>query len=160
VRVKAVPSSLVDRLMMISIHPSHAEAIVSGEKTTEFRRSRPVVEIGQPILIYATSPTAAVIARCVVHGIDQGALADIWSRHRAQGGITRPEFDAYYQGRSTAFAIRLADVVALPAVVKLGDLRRAGNFHPPQTWHFLDRARALNLFSGHPSGPEIVGLFG
>jgi len=147
-----------DRLMLLSIHPSFVAKILDGSKTVELRRTRPAVDDGQPVVIYATAPSAAVVASCSVAEIRTGTPAEIWPMVSALVGVSRAEYDQYFAGSQTAVAIYLNDVQALADQVTLTHLRSTGHFHPPQTWHFLDRARLLQLVGRHPAGASLSDL--
>src|SRR6185312_8084882 len=99
--------------MLISIHPRHAKAIIDGTKTVELRRARPLVRLDEPVLIYATAPTSAILATCRIGSIEAAPPAEIWNRHHRRVGITRSEFDRYFAGRSEAVALSIEDVAAL-----------------------------------------------
>jgi len=156
--VTAESSTGSERLMMLSIHPRHVAKILDGSKKVELRRTRPVVEVGQPVVIYATVPSAAVVASCTVAEIRTGTPAEIWSMVSALVGVSRAEYNQYFAGSQTAVAIYLEDVEALADQVTLTHLRSTGPFHPPQTWHFLDRARLHQLLGRHPAAPSLSRL--
>ena len=49
------------RTLLLCLRPRFAEAILSGAKTVELRR-RPInTQPGTPILLYASSPTMAIV---------------------------------------------------------------------------------------------------
>jgi predicted transcriptional regulator len=122
-----------DRVMMMSVHPRHVAKILDGTKTVELRRARPTVPSGQPVAIYATVPSAALVATCRITKVEAGPPSEIWSSVRRLVGITRAEYDNYFEGASLAVALHLDDVVELEKEVTLSHLRGQGSFHPPQT---------------------------
>ena len=156
--IENIRTSSSVRLMMISIHPRYVAAILAGEKTVELRRLRPSVTTRQPVVIYATTPTAAIVATCCVSTVETGPPDEVWRRHHARTAITRTEFDRYFAGAHDAVALILEEVTPMVEVVTLGDLRRSGSFQPPRTWHFLDETRIESLFKGHPSEHKVKRL--
>ena len=50
--------------------PAHVENILSGIKTVELRLPEPAVAPGQPVAIYATTPSAAVVATCRIERVE------------------------------------------------------------------------------------------
>ncbi len=152
------PQTTPDRVMMLSIHPHHVEKILDGSKTVELRRTRPAVRPGQPVAIYATMPSAALVATCRISAVETGSPSEIWSSVAHAAAVTRPEFDAYYQDADTAIALHLDDVTPLLDKVTLPHLRAGGGFHPPQTWHFLDLPRLRQLVGHHPSSHILTGM--
>lgn len=145
--------------MMLSIHPRYVAKILDGSKTVELRRTRPAVEVGQPVVIYATAPSAAVVATCCIADIRVGTTAEIWPVVSDLAGVTRIEYDRYFRDSQTAVAIYLGAVQSLVDQVTLSHLRSEGPFHPPQTWQFLDRARLQQLVGRHPAALSLSSLF-
>jgi len=141
-----------DRLMLISIRPRHVDRILDGSKTIELRRTRPLVVPGQQMLIYATTPTAAIVARCRLRAVETSVPLEVWLRHHARLGVSRAEFDAYYSDAKSAVALHLEHVEPLLQPVTLGALRARRRFQPPQTWHFLAR-EAAELMLGQANRP-------
>ena len=132
--------------MLLSIRPRHVARILNGSKTVELRKARPGIFPGQPVLIYSTSPEAAVVAMCRVSRVESAAPTKLWSRVGRRSGIVRSEFDNYFAGSKIAVALHLTEVEALESPVPLAELRLRGPFHPPQTWNFLDKERVIALF--------------
>ncbi len=152
-------SGSADRVMMLSIHPRHVQKILEGTKSVELRRTRPLVTPGQPVAIYATLPSGALVATCRIGEVHAGNPATLWRLVGGDTGVTRAEFDAYFEGADSAVALRLDTVTALVGEISLAQLRAQGrSFHPPQTWHFLDRQRLIQLVGKHPSSSALTGL--
>ena len=86
------------RLMVMSIHTRHVNNIILGDKTVELRKTRPVVAAGQPVALYATSPTQAVVAICLIDRIEVGHPQVLRDDLLERAAITSDEYDAYYAG--------------------------------------------------------------
>jgi len=152
-------SDSANRVMVLSIHPRHVEKILQGTKSVELRRTRPLVSPGQPVAIYATLPSGALVATCRISEVQAGSPASIWGAVGAVTGLTRAEFDSYFEGADTAVALHLEAVAALAGEITLDDLRaHEHGFHPPQTWHFFDRQRLVQLIGKHPSSSALTSL--
>jgi predicted transcriptional regulator len=145
--------------MLVSIHPRFADQIMVGNKTVELRKSRPSAVAGQPVAVYSTSPRAAIVALCRVVEIDSGLPSEIWDRVGDRAGVTRQDFDRYFDGCRRAFAIHLGDVERLEVPISLDHLRAGSSFHPPQTWHYLNTTRVRELTGTHPSGRQLRRTF-
>lgn len=139
------------RTMLISIRPEHVASILAGDKTIELRRRRPSVQPGDNVLIYTTTPVAALTVRCRVRAVESLAPATLWARYSDQVGISLDRFDDYFAGSDSATALHLCDVQALDRTVTLAELRQSGPFQPPQTWHFLEPARVEFLLGTSPT---------
>ncbi len=149
----------VGRLMLLSIRPEHVDNILTGAKTVELRRVRPQVETGQPVAVYATTPVAAIVATCRVHRVDYANPETIKQSLLHRTGVSSEFFDSYFEGSSHAAAIHMTAVRPLEHVVTLSHLRRRQrSYNPPQTWHFLDRAKLRDLIGHHISHRELSTL--
>lgn len=153
-----VSSDLHARIMMLSVHPRHIVNILNGSKTVELRRTRPLIGAGQPVAIYATSPSAALVATCHIRDVEVGAPESIWQSVQSCSQVTRSEFDDYYSGTDVAVALHLEGISQLVKAVPLSHLRSQSRFHPPQTWHFLDLHQLTQLVGRHPSSRALTGL--
>lgn len=145
--------------MVLSIRPRHVSDILEGTKTVELRRTRPRIELGQPVAIYGTSPVSAVVATCRITRVESGPPGGLKARVMPRAALSSAEFDEYFDGARCAVAIHLADVAPLERAVTLADLRlRRTGYHPPQSWHFFDRSQLCDLIGGHVSHSRLLTL--
>lgn len=132
---------------LISIHPRHAEAILSGTKTVECRKSGLGLSAGDLLFVYSTAPAMAVGGVAEVAAVRSGAPEEMWEAFGGRTGVSREEFMAYYAGAAKAFVVELAGVRRLESPVGLARIRAAQpGFAPPQTARRLSGA-ALALLS-------------
>ena len=130
------------RIALMSIHPEYAEALLNGTKTVELRKSQFAGDISH-IVIYATSPIKQVLGWVKATRIERGSPSKIWETHKAQAGIRRSAYRAYFRGRSRATAIhvdspeRLANPLPLSAIEE--------GLIAPQSWRYLSTAAARNV---------------
>src|SRR5512136_2806234 len=103
---------MCDPILLLSIHPRYVDAILSGTKRVEHRRQRPRLASGQA-LIYATSPRKALVANFRVASVVRAPLAELWRSVRDVAGVSRGEFDAYFEGLKEGVGIWITDVVEL-----------------------------------------------
>jgi len=140
------PESPPDRLLFLSVKPIYAEAILSGAKTIELRRSRPRITVPTEALIYASSPTMALVGECVVEDITEWQMANLWKSLGPQTGVDRFMFDTYFEGAEHAVALHLTKVRRLTNAVSLEDIRdRVEGFEPPQSFRYVSRAKSEAL---------------
>jgi len=72
--------------------------------------------------------------------------AQIWKEHGSETGVSRSEYNDYFEGLTEAVAIRLVDIRRLDKPRPLQDLRdRLSGFQPPQSYRYLDRAQVAAL---------------
>lgn len=131
------------RIVLLSIHPRHAEAILRGEKRVELRRA-PIAANTTHVLLYATSPVRAVIGWFEVLGIDEASMTAIWNKYGSVSGISRSEHRSYFKGATRAFAIRVARPKRLSPVLSLAEL--PGVTRPPQSFQYVDAQSSAWIF--------------
>lgn len=135
--------------MLLSIRPHFAEMLIAGTKTIELRRTRPGIETGSLVVLYASSPACALVATARVTEVHVASADQVWNTFRTEVGIRRSEFESYFSGAQHAVAIRLDEVERLSASHHLSDLRsRVDAFRPPQSFRYLNRLQLAALMPG------------
>lgn len=146
--VKGWPVGSDRAALLMSIKPWFAELVLVGAKTVELRRVRPRVELGMPVLLYASSPQRALVGSGVVGGIGAGSPDEIWALHGDATGVSQARFREYFAGAQRAVAITVQHAQAFEDPLPLRDLRRSlRGVNPPQSFRYLDH-RELDLLNG------------
>jgi predicted transcriptional regulator len=126
------------KVIIMSIAPKWVDLIVNGKKKVELRRRAPSVEYAQcGILIYATAPVSAIVARCEADGIVSGSSEFLWQKIGDISGCSKSEFFEYFENANLSSAIYLSKVSSTP-VLTLQRLRAEFSWHPPVAWHRID----------------------
>jgi predicted transcriptional regulator len=135
--------------ILISLKPKYADHIFEGAKTVELRKRRLKVEPGTRVWIYATAPIAAIRGYANLAYIETASPSQIWRDLGTQTGISKDEFEAYFEACEVAHALVLTDVMEMKKTLSLAGIRRAvNNFHPPQFYCHLNGARkSMRLYS-------------
>lgn len=92
--------------VLLSIHPEHAEAILTGIKSYEFRKVLFRENVSQ-IVMYATSPVCRVVGTFEVEEIYSASPEDVWTKAKEVAGVTQELFGEYFSGRDVAHAIKV-----------------------------------------------------
>lgn len=128
-----------DRMIVLSLRPRFAEAILAGDKTVELRRTEPKIETPTLALLYAASPVRSLIGTCIITSVWSADLGDIWQRHRQEVGLPYREFQQYFKGVDKGTALALIQPQEFSRWVPLQDLRaRREGFRPPQSFAYVD----------------------
>ena len=139
---------------LISLKPKHAAHIFEGEKTVELRKRRPNIKPGTRIWIYATSPTAAIKGYASLVQIQTGSPSLIWKTLGSRTGVSKDEFDLYFEACDVAHALVLTDVMEMKQALPLKRIRELViNFHPPQFFCHLNGTRKTMRLSSRKYGP-------
>ncbi len=127
-------------MLLLSIHPEFAAAILDGTKQVEFRRRSPrQAPAGSKLAIYASSPTCALVATATIDRYIEATPLSLWRQCREFGGISHSEFMSYFEGAEKAVGILLRSVQPLSIQVGLSELRAWWpGFQPPQQFAYLD----------------------
>ena len=134
-------------MLLLSIRPMFAEAILSGSKSVEFRRRIPrKAEPGTEVAIYASSPTCALVGIATISEFAEATPEELWRRYKNVGGITYAAYTDYFSGSERAVGIVLTRVRRLMNQMALADLRSQWpGFHPPQQFAYLSRDRQCQV---------------
>jgi predicted transcriptional regulator len=124
--------------LFLSVRPKYAERILQGIKTVELRRVCPAVSEGDKIVLYISSPTREVKAILIVESIICDRPEKLWREIKDKAGVTRTEFEDYFNGAKSGVAIHIRDVKELSSSISLSVLRKLWpNFMPPQNYRYV-----------------------
>jgi predicted transcriptional regulator len=124
--------------ILLSVQPRFAEKILEGKKKVELRRTRPRVDHGDMVIIYASSPVMAVIGSFAIDRLIMKRPKELWPLVEHKACISHEEFNRYYRGSRAGVAIFLSDARPLNKPLGLEEIREAWpNFHPPQGFRYL-----------------------
>ena len=119
--------------MLLSINPEHVHNILQGTKTYEFRKILCKRKVDK-IVMYATYPVKRVVGEVEVIDVLEMKKEALWKITKKQSGITKEFFDKYYEGRETAIAYKLGEVIEYE---EPHELREIGVNVAPQSYMYL-----------------------
>lgn len=124
--------------IVLSVRPQYAAKIFEGEKTVELRRVRPKkIKKGVLVLVYVSSPVQSLVGAFKVENIIEKSVEELWDLVQDRAGITKKEFDNYFQGVATGVGIFFNELWLLDEPIKIRDLAEQGiNFQPPQGFRY------------------------
>jgi predicted transcriptional regulator len=114
---------------------------LGGEKTVELRRAKLAEDVSH-VVVYSTSPVRQVVGWFEVAGVDRDQPNLLWRRHGGETGVSRREFDAYFEGVDKGTAISVGRVVKLEKPMGLAHL---GSDSAPQSFRYLDKSNAATI---------------
>ncbi len=129
----------MEQILILSIKPQYVEKILNGSKTIELRKSLPKkVSKGSLLLIYVTTPKRCIQAICEIDKIVYSTPNELWEIVKGNAGISKREYNNYYNTNKRASAIFLRNVEPLEIPIGLTEIRNSfPNFSPPQTFKYL-----------------------
>ena len=135
-----------DRMIVLSLKPRFAEAILAGTKTVELRRTMPKIEVPTRALLYATTPVRALLGTCIITSVISAPLSDLWREYGSRANLAYHEFKRYFEGVEVGTALTLDEQRPLSRRVPLQDLRADPiGFRPPQSFAYVDTKTADRL---------------
>ncbi|MBO9997947.1 MAG: ASCH domain-containing protein [Cyanobacteria bacterium SID2] len=130
------------KVLLLSIKPQYVQKILDGQKTIELRKTRPKIQKGDFILVYESSPSKSLIGWFEVQGIICESPKKLWDKVKNKAGVTKEEFDAYYQKSTLGVGICINSIHCIK--MSLEDVRKQWNqFKPPQNFHYLKEEEIL-----------------
>lgn len=94
--------------VLLSIKPEYAERIFDGTKKYEYRRAIFKNKDIQTVVVYATFPVGKIVGEFEIDHILTNHPDEIWDVTKEHSGVHASFYDAYFEGRNKAFAIKIA----------------------------------------------------
>jgi type I restriction enzyme S subunit len=121
--------------VLLSIRPKYCEAILTGKKKYEFRRTIFKNNDVKKIYLYRNSDIKRIVGSFLISHILMGSPKEIWEKCKKQSGITKREFFDYFKGSDIAYAIRIKKTHKLKR--SIDPYTKVKNFVPPQSFHYI-----------------------
>lgn len=141
--------------VIISLHPEHANKILSGEKKLEFRRvwaNKPV----NAVVIYSTVPVKKIVAIAYVKQVHCESRNRLWALAKSVGGgLTRRALYGYFEGKKQGYAVEFDSIKVLNPAISPATIIE--NFRAPQSFAYLDQKILKKLESFVIAKKEILG---
>jgi predicted transcriptional regulator len=127
-----------NNILLLSVRPKYADKIFKHTKTVELRRVRPKhLQKGDLVLIYVSSPIQALAGTFKVERVVEEPLKNLWQLVKKKAGVTRQEFNTYYEGVSTGVGIFFEEVQRFQEPIALQTIRQhLLLFQPPQSFRY------------------------
>lgn len=135
--------------VLLSMKPCYADMVFNGEKKAELRKRIGRNMQNRDVLVYVTSPVRQLRGGFHVGLVRKGPPKEVWNSVSSEAGINRREFDAYYSGSKTAYALKITSVWQYEKPLGLSALKTAfENFVVPRSWRYLKPSEERFLKSG------------
>jgi predicted transcriptional regulator len=150
-----VDTPAVGRVILMSIRPRFADAILRGEKRVEFRR-KPIPADVTHVVVYATRPVGTVVGAFAVGRLDCASPDDLWTKFQDVAGIGSDEFARYFGEAEMGYALQIDEV--FPAEGDWDLLADFGVSRPPQSFQYVAAERVCQKFGWAAPVPEPTQL--
>lgn len=142
----------MNRVALISIHPEHAENILSGRKVFEYRKILPKNDVTH-LVLYCTAPIKRIVAVVEVLHCITGSPSKVWSETSFGSGISRHFFRQYFAGQRTANAFNLGRAYKVKVPIELSSL--SGTKVSPQSFCYLNDADVERIAGEQERQPVV-----
>ena len=133
-------------MILLSIHPEYVAKIKVGLKRFEFRKRIPCKSIENDyVAIYCTSPVCKVVGYFKVGCVLVGSPSKIWTRTARHAGVSRKDFDMYFLGRTSAYALSIRQICWLRNPISIYRLRKSSV--APQSFIYLTDEQAKKILA-------------
>jgi predicted transcriptional regulator len=95
---------------MIALRPQYWEMYKDGSKIWELRKITHSPKCVDGLVVYATAPVSRIVGEVDLVSCYSAYVNDLWDTVKDGCGITRKQYDRYYQGHDIARAYRLGNV--------------------------------------------------
>lgn len=121
--------------VILSIKPNYADAILSGEKRVEFRKTLFKKEVDK-VFIYSSSPIKRVTGYFTITEIVRNSPQNLWEQFGAVGCINEEDFFKYFENKEIGFSICIDKVNRFASGID--PYKEIKNFMPPQSFFYYD----------------------
>lgn len=123
-----------DRSVLLSIQPEFADKIFNNTKKYEYRKVIFGADI-KKVYVYSTSPISKIIGCFTIDEIVEDSPSTIWKKTSKASGITKKDFDDYFNGYDKAYAIKIKSVRLFKNPIDPQSIIQ--NFRAPQNFMYL-----------------------
>jgi predicted transcriptional regulator len=121
--------------VILSIKPKFAEAIFTGKKEVEFRKTLFKKDVDK-VLVYSTAPVQKIVGYFTIADIVESSPDQLWQRFGKIGYINEEEFFKYYRDSQKGYSFCIATAYKFdqsldPHVLVEG-------FTPPQSFCYYE----------------------
>jgi predicted transcriptional regulator len=121
-------------VILLSIHPRFAHAILRGEKRFEFRKRN--VPPARFVVLYATSPERKIVGFFEVKRTHKKPPQSLWSSFGRKGAICEDEFFGYYKEAEEGVAFEIGQIWSLRRPLTLASI---STHSAPQSFKYVNQ---------------------
>ena len=133
------------RVLLLSVKPRFARAILEGRKTVEVRRRFPEVPAGTSILLYSSSPERAVLGTVRLRRATRVDPKLVWETYADDIGIEEDALADYLAGADTSTVLQVEYPELWSEPISLDLLRKMIGVEPPQSFRYLAADQAASI---------------
>lgn len=129
-------------VIVLSIKPVYANAILSGKKTVEFRKNGIPTDI-KKIVLYATQPEQKIVGYFDIKDCIVDHPSSLWESYGDQGHINFDDFNSYYKQKTSGKCFLIEKTYKFKFPVTLSKCKSFTK--SPQSFAYLFKSEWKNL---------------
>ena len=143
--------------LLFSLKPHYADLVFDGLKQAELRRRITPFMKNRDVYIYVSSPVQCLRGGFRVGHVWSGSPEEIWNEVSDLASVDKQDFDAYYAGRTIAYALKITDVWEYVSPLDLTTFEKTAfpRFVVPQSWRYA-RAEECRSFCRMKRRPQVI----
>lgn len=124
------------KYVLLSIRNRWAEAILSGEKKYEYRRTPPSMDTPYIVIMYVTAPHKEVVGMFTVKSTVEGAPEEITLKTIDETPHTKPEILDYLEDATNPSALEVSEPERFHSKASYSELQESGAT-PSQNFRYV-----------------------
>ncbi|HBG5344132.1 TPA: hypothetical protein KQG29_001496 [Clostridioides difficile] len=122
--------------LIISIKPKYVEEILNKKKRFEYRKTIFKEDVNK-IYVYSTSPYKKIVGYFKYTKYLKDNPEYIWNKTKEFSGISKDEYDEYFNNRDIAYAIEINEFIKFD--VDINPKEYIDNFIAPQSYKYINK---------------------
>ncbi|MCC0666318.1 hypothetical protein [Clostridioides sp. ZZV15-6597] len=122
--------------LIISIKPKYVEEILNKKKRFEYRKTIFKEDVNK-IYVYSTSPHKKIVGYFKYTKYLKDNPEYIWNKTKEFSGISKDEYDEYFNNRDIAYAIEINEFIKFD--VDINPKEYIDNFIAPQSYKYINK---------------------
>lgn len=123
--------------VLLSIKPEFVHEIMNGNKLFEYRKRVFKKEV-ESVIVYSTMPEGKLVGEFTIERILEETPQKLWYQTAEYSGISKEFFMDYFNGRETAFALKIKEFIPYPEPIDPRE--KFENFIAPQSYKYVDNS--------------------
>lgn len=129
--------------ILLSIKPEYVEKIFNGEKKYEFRKVLFKNQEVEKVIVYSTMPVGKIVGEFEIDEVIKERPHKLWKITKKYSGVERSFYDAYYNGKEYAIAIKIKSTVLYDQPINPKEVFE--RFTAPQSFMYIDQEKAHQM---------------
>ena len=128
----------MSKIVLLSILPEWADAILDGKKKWEFRRIAPRIDLGDRVILYASNKFSRIVGEFFVGEIIHDSIEPLIRRTLKDTPHKKEDLYSYFKGKEKGYAIEVKDPTRYNEPISLHTIKKwHPSFVPPQSFQYL-----------------------